>query len=724
MLEPHRFRNQLFRFSAGVAARLRARKKARVRAGFFGAARVRRSLAVIDLRAALHELDRLHFHPLLQRVVFRHALLSGELAHVLRDLHRAEVRAAHRAEMRDLRRILRQRFVVEFSRLVRVEPQVELVLPAELEARLRQRVVAHLRARVALRQVGRVRGELVRDDAFLHVVLVRQPEVLLRRHVAQHRGAEPADHRGADARRDVVVARRDVGGQRPERVERRFLAPVELKIHVLLDQLHRHVAGAFDHHLHVVLPRDLRELAERFQFAELRFVVRVVDRAGAQAVAEREAHVVRLHDLADLFEVFVQEAFLVVREAPLRHDRAAARHDARHPVRGERHVLQAHARVDREVVDALLGLLDQRVAEDFPGQVLGLAVDLLQRLVDRHRADRHRAVADDPLARFMDVLAGRQIHHRIAAPADRPRHLVDFLADRRRDGRIADVRVDLHEEVAADDHRLGFRVVDVRRDDRAAARDFVAHELRRDLGRRVRAERGGAECLARVLAAHHRGELRAVRAACLQAFQILGAALVLADRDVFHFRRDDALARVVHLRDVLARLRAARMTVQAGKAQLGRRRIGRALAAVVAREARERLGVAARVDPALAQRGQARANVDLRVRVRVRARRVVDVDRRVLFAAEARRRIGLRDLTHRHADVGLRARHVDLARIRQRGDGGGVDAGVGRQELGVGVHAISCVDPSWRYGARPGPMQSGGRALSRRRDSRRDGILT
>ncbi|SPV09075.1 Uncharacterised protein [Burkholderia cenocepacia] len=534
-----------------------------------------------------------------------------------------------------------------------------------------------------------MRGELVRDDAFLHVVLVRQAEVLLRRHVAQHRGAEPADHRGADAGRDVVVTRRDVGGERPERVERRFLAPVELEIHVLLDQLHRHMAGAFDHHLHVVLPRDLREFAERLQFAELRFVVRVVDRAGTQAVAEREAHVVRLHDLADLFEVFVQEAFLVMRETPLRHDRAAARHDARHPVRGERHVLQAHARMDREVVDALLGLLDQRVAEDFPGEIFGLAVDLFERLVDRHRADRHRAVADDPLARFMDVLAGRQVHHRVAAPADRPRHLVDFLADRRRDGRVADVRVDLHEEVAADDHRLGFRVVDVRRDDRAAARDFVAHEFRRDLGQRVRAEGRGAERLARMLAAHHRGELRAVRAARLQALDVLGAALVLADRDVFHFRRDDALARIVHLRDVLAGLRAARVAVQARETQLGRGRIGRALEAVLARQAGEHFGVAARFDPALAQRRQARADVDLRVRIGVRARRVVHVDRRILLAAEAGRRVGLRDFAHRHADVGLRTGHIHLARIGQRRDSSGIDVGVGGQKLRIGVHAIS-----------------------------------
>jgi hypothetical protein len=49
------------------------------------------------------------------------------------------------------------------------------------------------------------------------------------------------------------------------------------------------MAGAFDHGLHVVFPCHLRELAQRAQFGELRFVVGVGARAGAQAVAERES---------------------------------------------------------------------------------------------------------------------------------------------------------------------------------------------------------------------------------------------------------------------------------------------------------------------------------------------------------------------------------------------------------------------------------------------------
>jgi hypothetical protein len=83
------------------------------------------------------------------------------------------------------------------------------------------------------------------------------------------------------------------------------------------------VAGAFDHHLHVVLPGDLREFAQGLQLAELGGVVGVGDGAGAQAVAQAEGHVVGLHDLADVVEVGVEEILLVVGQAPLGHDRAA-----------------------------------------------------------------------------------------------------------------------------------------------------------------------------------------------------------------------------------------------------------------------------------------------------------------------------------------------------------------------------------------------------------------
>ncbi len=289
--------------------------------------------------------------------------------------------------------------------------------------------------------------------------------------------------------------------------------------------------------------------------------------------------------------------------------------------------------VDGEVVDALLGLLDQRVAVDLPGQVLGHAADLLQRLVDRHRADRHRAVAHDPVARGVDVAAGRQVHHVVGAPADRPHQLLDLFLDARGHGGVADVGVDLDLEVAPDRHRLDFRVVDVGRDDGAAARHFVAHELGRDDLRDAGAHRVAGQPLLARLVGH-----------------VLGhpfAPAVLAQRDVFHLGRDDAAPGVVHLRDVGTGLGAARRALQRGGAgaQFGDA-LGIAVGmgrAVVQREVQAALvafGVVAFGDPRIAHAGQPAADVDVGRRIGVRARGVVE--RHPLA-------VGQRHFAHRHA---------------------------------------------------------------------------
>ncbi len=219
---------------------------------------------------------------------------------------------------------------------------------------------------MTLGQIGCVRGDLIGDHAVLDVLAVGQAEVFLRRDVAQHRGAGLRDHRRADRRRDVVVRGRDVGGQRPERIEGRLLAQLLFQPHILDDLVHRDVARALDHHLHAMGFRDLRQLAERAQLRELRGVVGVGDRAGPQPVAEGERDVVAGQDLAQFLEVGVKERLLVMREAPGRHDRAAAADDAGDPVDRQRDVAQQHPGVHGHVVHALLALLNHGVAVQPP----------------------------------------------------------------------------------------------------------------------------------------------------------------------------------------------------------------------------------------------------------------------------------------------------------------------------------------------------------------------
>ena len=74
--------------------------------------------------------------------------------------------------MRDLGALGGQGLVVVGPRRDRVQGEVELVLPPELAARLRQRVIPVGGPRVLLGEVGGVGGDLVGDDALLHVVAI------------------------------------------------------------------------------------------------------------------------------------------------------------------------------------------------------------------------------------------------------------------------------------------------------------------------------------------------------------------------------------------------------------------------------------------------------------------------------------------------------------------------------------------------------------------------
>src|SRR5690606_28468106 len=157
---------------------------------------------------------------------------------------------------------------------------------------------------------------------------------------------------------------------------------------------------------------------------------------------------------------------------------------------------------------------------------------------------------------------------------------------------------------AADDHRLEFGMIDVRRDDGAAARNFIAHELGRDFLGNVR-----AEGLAAMLA-----EITGLRVGLAQFIQ----AARLADGDEFHLRRDDAAARVVHLRDVHAALRHARLA-DVFEAKPGELCILHAAAAVLWTWAIELAGVVALDDPGLAHRRVPAAQIGARLRVGIRA---------------------------------------------------------------------------------------------------------
>ncbi len=182
----------------------------------------------VNFSAFFHKLVGFLFQTDLESLFFGDFLFSSVFANVLCDFHAAEVRSAHRAEVRGLGAFLRQRLVVKLARGLGIEREIELIFPTKFEAGFADGVVAVLRAGMAFGQIGGVGGDFVGDDPVFDVFLVRQSEMFFRCDVTKHGAAVPTDHGRADRAGDVIVTGRDVGGERPESVERRFVAPLRV----------------------------------------------------------------------------------------------------------------------------------------------------------------------------------------------------------------------------------------------------------------------------------------------------------------------------------------------------------------------------------------------------------------------------------------------------------------------------------------------------------------
>ncbi len=296
-----------------------------------------------------------------------------------------------------------------------------------------------------------------------------------------------------------------------------------------------------------------------------------------------------------------------------------------------RQVFLQQSGVNREVIHALFALLHQGVAENLPRQVLGHAVYLFQGLVDGHRAHGHGTVADNPFARLVDMRARGEVHERVAAPTATPNRLFNLFVYGRRRGRVADVGVDFSQEMTADNHRFALHMVDVGRNDGAARGDFRPHEFGRD----VRLVAGGLR------------------------------VLVLAYGHVFHLFRNDALLRVVHLRQAAAGLGLARQTDMV-ESQIGQSRVVAAGAAIVGTQFGQYVAVAAPFQPGRPNVGQAFLQVDVGLGVGIGTARVIDIDRRVgrghALAIDDIDGIDEVDLAHRHLYREQFALYIDFFR--------------------------------------------------------------
>ncbi len=164
----------------------------------------------------------------------------------------------------------------------------------------------------------------------------------------------------------------------------------------------------------------------------------------------------------------------------------------------------------------------------------------------------------------------------------------------------------------------------------------------------------------------------------LQVCRTRCASEVFADGDEFHLGRDDAAARIMHLRHAGTWLRAQRRATQRGKIfeaipffflprLVGRIKSQIAIVDRLQLASLILLHIAARKNPMTTQRRQTFTHIAIDGRIAPWPTRVVNTHRRVLFerVVEVARLI-LRDLAKRNTHAGLFAVDVDAARIGQR----------------------------------------------------------
>ena len=208
------------------------------------------------------------------------------------------------------------------------------------------------------------------------------------------------------------------------------MAPFELFIYVIFNQVHWNVPRSFIHDLHSVLPGAEGEFTLNFEFGKLRSIIGVGDGAGAETVADRDGYIVGRHNGADIIPVGVQKVFLLMSEAPLGHDGPTTRDDTCHALCSEGNVLKTYAGVDSEIVDSLLGLFNEGVAVQFPGEGFGATTGLFKSLVNGDGSDGYGAVAQNPFSGLMDIFPSREIHKGVASPFTRPAHFLNLFIDR------------------------------------------------------------------------------------------------------------------------------------------------------------------------------------------------------------------------------------------------------------------------------------------------------
>ena len=145
-------------------------------------------------------------------------------------------------------------------------------------------------------------------------------------------------------------------------------------------------------------------------------------------------------------------------------------------------MLNQNASVNRLIIHTLLGVLFDDVQKVVRRQGFNVAVNAFQRLIDRHRANRHRRSINDCGANFIQVAATRrQIHHRVGTIFDGKMQFCHFFIHVGRVRRCAQIGIHLAFRSNADRHRFQIGMINVGRNNHPSPCHFRPNQFSRKL---------------------------------------------------------------------------------------------------------------------------------------------------------------------------------------------------------------------------------------------------
>ena len=240
--------------------------------------------------------------------------------------------------------------------------------------------------------------------------------MLCRRHIAEERSSIGSCNGPANGTCDMVIARRHIRDKRSQHIKGRSLAHRLLDLHIGTDLIQRHVPRPLDHHLDIVVPGALCQLAQRHQFRDLGNIPGVLDASRTAGIPKTNGHIIFLTDIQKFIIPLVKWIFISRQLHPGKNDRTAAGNN----IRMAQMLLETvccgtvDPAVDRHKINPVLCVHLNYIHPLIRCDILQCLVIINHRIVDWHCPDHRRTLVNQLSPEFLRISIRTQIHDRLS----------------------------------------------------------------------------------------------------------------------------------------------------------------------------------------------------------------------------------------------------------------------------------------------------------------------